>query len=254
MAEVTQNPFAWSGGASRYRAGRMFHHPRALSRIMDVVGAQPLPRALDIACGTGLSTVALGEWSGFVVGIDPVEDMIELAPRDDGVAYALGAAEHLPFHSATFSLVTASSGVHWFNQASFFDEAARVLALDGWLAIYDHFFMGSVDDPTMSTWLEEVYGSRYPPPPRGEQADRSMTSKHFTENEVLEYDDPITLSQDQLVAYLLSHSNTIVASGDRGEDPRATEEWLRAETAFLYQARGDHSFLYRGIARCLRRS
>lgn len=253
MTETVSNPFATPEGARRYRHGRPFHHPRALDRILSVVGMESVGLALDVACGTGLSTSALADRARAAIGVDSVEAMVRIAKPVPNALYALAAAERLPFGPETFDLLTVSSGVHWFDQEAFFAEAARVLTSQGWLAIYDHFFEGSDDEPAIDTWLERQYARRYPPPPRAARADRTeLVPAQFDEVESFEYDDPIAFTHDQLVSYLLSQSNTIVPATEGRERPEETESWLRTETARWFDPRDTRTFKFRAAGRCFR--
>ena len=250
---TVKNPFATAAGAARYHAGRPFHHPRALARIIDALGHPRLERALDVACGTGLSTVALAERASIAVGIDPVEAMVRLAPRPSNVSYFLAAAEALPFDNEVFDLVTVSSGVHWFHQETFLSEAARVLVPQGGIALYDHFFTGSADDSAFNTWLHESYGTTYPPPARGPRADADIPlPEGIVEIDAFEYDDPIGFTQDELVAFLMSHSNTIARATEGRETPEETAEWLRRGTEPWFTPPVRRPFVFRAVARCLR--
>ncbi len=255
MADSVQNPFATAEGARRYQAGRPFHHPRAIERIFSIVGGQTVRRALDLACGTGLSTLALFERAELAVGVDSVESMVRLAQPSSTGLFAVSEAERLPFSSGIFDLITVSSGVHWFDQSVFFDEAARVLVRHGWVALDDHFFEGSVDQPDIDTWLSDHYAVRYTPPVRAARADREMVlADGFMEIDAFEYDDPISFSQDELVAYLLSHSNTITSATQGRETTLETESWLREETGDWFGPPDHRTFLFRGAVRCLRRT
>lgn len=248
-----QNPFATAAGAARYHNGRPFHHPRAVARIFSVLGNPSVGRALDVACGTGLSTLALKQRVDLAVGIDSVEAMVRLAEPSSNLLYAVSAAERLPFEPQTFDLLTVSSGVHWFNQPSFFAEANRVLPPWGWLAIYDHFFEGAPDEPELDVWLKEEYVKRYPPPNRGSRPDNlDVMHDGFLEVDSFEYDDPIGFTHDAFVAYLLSQSNTVAAEADGRETAQETATWLSNQTARWFAHGGEKPLRFRAVARCLR--
>lgn len=89
------NPFATAEGARRYHEGRPFHHRRALAKILQIVGETRVQRGLDVACGTGLSSVALADIAEFVAGDDNVEAMVRLAARSPRVRYAVATVEDL---------------------------------------------------------------------------------------------------------------------------------------------------------------
>ncbi len=125
---VVANPFAAPGVGDLYAHGRPFHHPRSLAHIFAMVGDQALERALDIACGTGMSTVALAAHADTVVGVDVSAEMLGSARRASGASYLLGSAERMPFTDSAFDAATCCSGVHWFDQARFFAGVAARLA------------------------------------------------------------------------------------------------------------------------------
>src|SRR4051794_37084511 len=131
MNNSPENPFAASGAGAQYHQGRPYHHPRSIDRIFAMLGVESAARALDVACGTGMSTVALADRVQDVVGVDRSPDMLAFAPRAERVHYAFSAAEALPFERASFDGVTTCSGVHWFDQPRFFAECRRVLRADG---------------------------------------------------------------------------------------------------------------------------
>lgn len=254
MADIVENPFVTPEGAARYARGRPFHHPRALDRIFDHLGKSSVARGLDVACGTGLSTIALAGRAEIVVGVDPVESMIHLAKRARNAVYAVAPAELLPFPRHAFDVVTVSSGVHWFDQDAFFAEAERVLQPGGSVAIYDHLFEGAVEEPAIDKWLDQSYAKRYPPPPKAAATDRPVVStRRFSDHVTFEYDDPIAFTQTQLVSYLLSHSNTITAATEGRETTQQTRAWLVAETAYWFDPPNQRQFLFRGMARCLKK-
>jgi ubiquinone/menaquinone biosynthesis C-methylase UbiE len=221
--------------------------------MVKAIGAGPFERGLDIGCGTGLSTLALASHASLAVGVDSVEEMLRHAIPGPNAAYCSAAAEHLPLAAGTFEVVTVSSGVHWFDQRAFFAEAARVLVRRGWIGIYDHIFVGARDEPAIDVWLNDDYAQRYPSPPRFARAGTPLhAASRFREVAAFEYEDPITFTHDELVAYLLSHSNTIVPATAGRESEEETEAWLRSESARWFEPPEDRTFLFRGAVRCLR--
>src|SRR5215470_398281 len=113
------NPFRADAVAELYARGRPDHHARTMQRVAALLPPAPVERALDIACGTGMSTAALGAIARTVVGIDLVPAMVGVAARSGRASYAVAGAERLPFASRTFDLVTVASAVHWFDQDAF---------------------------------------------------------------------------------------------------------------------------------------
>ena len=111
------NYFDSRTAAQRYSAARPYFHPLVIEKVKDFIGIdKPAPQALDVACGTGQSTVALKEIAEWIVGVDSSEEMLTLAPQDDRIRYIKAPAEDLPFSEAEFDLITASEAIHWFDR------------------------------------------------------------------------------------------------------------------------------------------
>jgi SAM-dependent methyltransferase len=226
------NPFANPELGQLYDHGRPFLQARAVQRIAELVGTSTVRRALDIACGTGLSSLALTDLAEVVVGAEIAPGMLAAARRHPSVRYVLAPAERLPFPEAAFAAVTVASGVHWFDQERFFAEASRVLTPSGWLAIYDHYFLGEMEEvPSFKIWMSESYAARYPTPPRGRHFDATTeTPIGFHRLGDDGYVDVVEMTHRGLVDYLLTQSNTTVAVGRGTESRAAVGRWLRDET------------------------
>ena len=76
--EVT-NPFVGSAVADRYADARPFLHGTAIDMLRR--DRPSFGSAIDVACGTGLSTRALRAVSDHVVGVDVSAEMVRRAPR-----------------------------------------------------------------------------------------------------------------------------------------------------------------------------
>ena len=138
--------------------------PEALANVMPITQAQRrtvtalVPERFS---SSGLSTIALAEHATVVVGIDASPAMLRVAPVKADVSYLLAGAEKLPLPAASLDAVTCCSGVHWFDQQRFFSELRRVLRPDGWVGLYDHYFLGEmVDVPAFADWTRDALESR----------------------------------------------------------------------------------------------
>lgn len=208
------NPFA--AAADRYAAGRQYHHERTLRRALT---GRPGP-ALDVACGTGLSTRALAALGIPAVGLDPVPAMVARARADTGLPFVVGAAEALPVAEESVDLVTVSSGVHWFDPDRFAAEAARVLRPGGTLLLYEHAGADLPDQPAFRDWLRGTYLRRHPSPPRGAMADAFDGRGRFRLQAEDRWADEVTFDRAGFAAYLLSQSNLL------GAPPEPVRAWL----------------------------
>jgi SAM-dependent methyltransferase len=246
------NPFVSRATAVRYHRGRPYHHERTLTWAFEVAPIAP-GHALDVACGTGLSTRALAATGFTPVGIDIVPEMIELAAAETGLPFVLGAAEHLPVASRSCSLVTVSSGVHWFEQDQFYREASRVLRPDGLLLLYDHAGVDLSTEPRFHEWVRRVYAPRYPMPPRGDVAgSTSAAPPPFAIVATERRPDVVPLTHDDLVAYFLTHSNLAAVLDQTGDDA-AIRAWLRDETSPFFPDDRPRDFTFIVSVQCLRR-
>jgi len=247
------NPFAASGVGPRYARGRPYHHPRTLARVRAVVGDTPVGHALDVACGTGLSTIALAGVADTVVGLDVSTEMLRAAARVPNGSYLLGGAETLPFPDAAFDAVTCSSGVHWFDQARFYSELWRVVRPGGWVGLYDHYFVGMQDVDAFRDWMQELF-RRYPLPPRNPQVGdpRNETPPGFELVGSELFEDPIPMTADEFADYQMTVSHC-VAAVERGTPLAEVRAWLVESSAPLFAGAATRVLQFLGTTTCLRR-
>ena len=106
---------------------------RFTAPVLELLGAQPSWRILDVGCGTGELTVELARRSASVLGVDSSPAMIESARRAlpkelsgrlsyeiaDGQALSASIDEQ---DYGTFDAVFSSAAIHWMKQ----DPAAVV--------------------------------------------------------------------------------------------------------------------------------
>jgi SAM-dependent methyltransferase len=207
------NFFSFESAARRYAKGRTYFHPLVVERIRSFLSpARPLERAIDVGCGTGLSTIALKEIAANVVGVDMSHEMIALAERDVRILYAVADAARLPFKRDEFDLMTLSSAFHWLERSAFLKEAGRVLRPKGWLVVYDHYFSGQMKEThAFQTWYRETHLKKYPAPPRARldftEEDSGNEGFHLARHD--RYQNSISFSIERLIDYLVTHSNVI---------------------------------------------
>lgn len=186
-----------------------------------------LPRALDVACGTGLSTQALTDIAEDIVGVDPSAAMLAEAVKAPGVSYQAAAAEQLPFGEASFDLATVASGFHWFDREAFFGEARRVLKPSGWLVIYEFGMSGRAVGVTgFDDWLRGLF-LRYPRTPRnsGRLVDSEAREHGFELIREERFEDTLPFSLPEFSLFLATQSNAVEAI-ERGQ---VDEQVFRAE-------------------------
>lgn len=228
--------FAHATAAARYARGRPYFHPLVIEMLRARLGSRPVGRALDVACGTGQSTLALRALAAEVIGMDISRPMLVAAPCRPGLYYLAAAAEALPFASATFDGVTVALAFHWFDAGCFLAGARRVLRPGGWLAIYNNGFFGTMrENPAYAEWNRERYLGRYPTPPRHDAPftdEAAAAGFRFLARE--HYANDVTFAPEELAAYLMTQSNVIAALEEGTEEANAIRAWLLAELGPLF--------------------
>ena len=139
------NYFNQKEAAARYSKGRPDFHRNTLARIRDFLGlVRKLDNALDVACGTGLSTKSLLDVATNVYGTDSSLEMLQVALLRDRIHYSPAFAENQPFPDNFFDLITVSSGIHWFDIDKFLAEASRLMKSKAWLVMYENYFIPEI--------------------------------------------------------------------------------------------------------------
>ena len=213
MKATYKNYFGPRSAAARYARGRPRFHSFVIEKIKKFLAIEKsVDFALDVGCGTGLSSVALKEIAESIVGIDISAEMVNQANKADSIEYVLASAENLPFGSNKFDLMTISQAIHWVDKKKFFPEADRVLKPNSLIIAYDNYFQGQMlDDPGFNDWYREEFLREFPVPPRGvrEFAATSNNPKDF----VLKHEEfnknTLEFSVGELVDYLVTISNVI---------------------------------------------
>ena len=240
-ARAVRNHFVTRATARRYAKSRPFYHPVAIERIRRFLKrTKPIKRALDVGCGTGMSTAALRRIAADVIGIDPSEAMLSQASRAKSIRYVNCRAEKLPFPDASFELITVSSAFHWLDRTKFLAEAARVLEPRGWLVIYNGGFGARMrENPDFREEFRAKYPKRFPTPIRyWKPLSKADTRPHGLDFRHMEkFTNEKAFTPDQLVDYLSTHSNVIAAVEGRGEKMAAVRKWILALVTPLFRGR-----------------
>lgn len=123
-AETTSNPLseAFINYANLYDNFKVVHKPA--HQLVIVAKLTPGQRVLDVACGTGLATMAAAQVvgkNGNVIGIDVAPKMVELARKKadsaglSNVEFREGNAEALGLNDASIDAVICASSIFFFN-------------------------------------------------------------------------------------------------------------------------------------------
>lgn len=232
----TMNYFSPKTAAERYSKGRPDFHGNTIKHIKDYLHLdRKVDAALDIACGTGLSTKALLDIAINVYGTDASREMLSFAARSDQIRYSVAPAEQQPFPDNTFDLITVSSGVHWFDIDRFLAEANRLLNAKSWLVLYENYFIAEmVGNDAFTNWYREAYLSKYPSPPRNNDypwTNENLSDKGFIPMNEERFTNPVTFNKKQLAQYFTTQSNIIAAVGKKQTTYGQAESWLDTELA-----------------------
>jgi SAM-dependent methyltransferase len=245
------NFFSYKTAAERYPQGRAFFHPLVIERIRAFLSLKkPVACAIDVGCGTGLSTIALKEIAEKIVGVDASLEMVRLAERDASIEYLIAEALELPFSKDAFDLMTLSSAFHWLEREKFLKESRRVLRRGGWLVVYDNYFSGQMqkENAAFQAWYSGSYLQRYPPPARAKlsftEEDSGNEGLHLAGHE--QYQNRLRFSIEGLTDYLTTQSNVIAAVEGGDEEIDEVRSWLKRTLQPLFGDSKELSFLFGG--------
>ena len=234
------NYFAHQTAAERYAQARPYFHPLVVDKIRTFLTLpKPLPAAVDVACGTGQSALALTEIAEEIIAADIAPGMLAQAPAHPRIRYVQALAEQLPLKNHRADLLTVSLAFHWLDRARFLDEAHRVIRPGGALAIYNNSFYGQMNEnPDFSRWNREHYLPRYPTPRRNNEpfADDDAREHNFVFIGREPYTNDISFTPYQLVRYLMTQSNVIAAVEQGGKSLASVYAWLLDSVSPLFRA------------------
>jgi SAM-dependent methyltransferase len=222
--------FASPEMALAYAEARPPLHSRMVAEALE--GVPPAAWALDLGSGSGLSTRALLPFAARVIGIEPVEEMVEVArglvPE---AAFQVGNVEELPFDDGACPLMAAAGSLNYCKVASGFAEIRRVLEPGALLLVYD-FSVGLA--PRLEEWFAE-FRERYPSPPAESRTEMDPESlrRYMPLMRSREGDWKLRTDAAFYLRYMLSETNVSLAVA-QGEPLEAIREWCRPgiEAAF----------------------
>jgi len=249
------NPFSSEDMAGGYASARPPVHQEVIHRLRSHLPT--FDRALDVGCGAGLSTKALSGLARICIGLEPVESMARRGPSvAAGACFVVGTAEALPVRERSVDIIAAAGSLNYADLDAFFPEAARALAKNGWLVVYD--FSPGRRFPN-STSLDEWYGSFaacFPSPPNeARHLDPEILGQLHLGFRVVSFENfeiALTLTPDFYLEYILTETNVAFAmrNGVSIDDIRS---WC-AQTLKPVWAGQDRVVLFNGYFACLQLS
>lgn len=248
---MPMNYFEPAHTAERYAKGRPDFHDNTIKRISAFLQLKgKVGRALDIACGTGLSTKALLRIAEQVYGTDSSVAMLKHAESKQEISYQLAAATEQPFPDQQFDLITVCSGVHWFDIDAFLKEAHRLLKHEAWLVLYDNFFLSQMKDvPAFDTWFAGTYLKKFPSPARHNHydwSDENLGRRGFIPHATESFQNGVVFTQASLALYFTTQSNIAHAVTHEGGNYAAIEHWLHTELNPFFDDNHEPRTLYFG--------
>jgi ubiquinone/menaquinone biosynthesis C-methylase UbiE len=163
VAELNRNNIErFNGFSVLYDCNR----PSAPNEVVKILTTylQDKPKlVVDVGCGTGLSTFIWFGEAEKVIGVEPNDDMREVASskweaaqKPSGLKFEKALSHQLGLPNETADIITCSQSFHWMEPQSTLKEFARVLRPKGIFAAYD------CDWPPTCDWrLDDHYMKLY---------------------------------------------------------------------------------------------
>lgn len=141
---------------------------RSLTRwALRQLDPRPDADVLDVGCGGGMALrlIAQRNTTGRIAGVDLSPTMVALTRRTNAdvpqhrLDVRQGNAMALPFHDASFDVVTATETLYfWPDAMRGLVECRRVLRPGGWIAVTLEMTRDAAENPTL---LQRVFGRRF---------------------------------------------------------------------------------------------
>jgi len=117
---------------------------RSMARLVQLANPDSNALALDVACGPGRLTMALGQKVGRAVGLDATDALLQIARSEttalklNNVSFEQGTATAMPFENDSFDIACCRAAFHHFDQPDkVMAEMTRVVKPNGQLLIID---------------------------------------------------------------------------------------------------------------------
>lgn len=135
-----------SSEAAKYSAKRPEHPVEIVDSVVAFLKKKysgPMSMAIDVGCGTGMSTCNLFGKFDKILGVDLSKAMVDQAKIDfakEDVEFKVSGAEKLPVENTSVQTVLVGRAIHYFDQKTFFQEVDRILVPGGVVAYYSVHF------------------------------------------------------------------------------------------------------------------
>jgi SAM-dependent methyltransferase len=205
--------------AREYARYRSSYSDALFDAIVDYARPTAGRRALDIACGTGLSTQGLVARGIAVTGVDVAANMLDAARASiEGATFFAARAESLPFADQAFGLVICGQAFHWFDGPPVYRQIERVLVRDGALAM---FWKDAVMDDAFTKAadaLEREWSGRDPAILANDLSGglrEDWKAARFVDRKKIVFDVRLPFTVESFVGYHGSRETLRIALGER---------------------------------------
>ena len=171
MSDAPYDPApALSVAERQYRRRQSFYQPDAIPMdgrftafLISASGMTRADRVLEVACGTGASTIAFAERCRAAVGLEIRADAMAqarleaLARKIANASFVTGELERMPLADGAFTgAICRFSFHHFVHPERVFAEMARVVAPAGWMVVSDMTASGDPDQAEFHNRLERL--------------------------------------------------------------------------------------------------
>lgn len=200
----------------------------------------PQPRqAWDCGAGSGQASVALSTRFEKILATDISAAQLASAPALHNIEYRLASAENSGLPDRSVDLITVAQALHWFDLASFYTEAHRVLKPHGVIAVwgYNHLQIGHAGlQEILDEFYDRTIGAYWPPERVHVESNYRDLPFPFSRIATPAFALHKEWSREHLLGYLRSWSAVGRFQAARGFDPVSTiiedigKYWPESET------------------------
>ncbi len=178
-------------------------------------------RAWDCATGNGQAARALTRYFEQVIATDASEAQIQAAERNPKIEFHVARAEESGLDDNSTDLITVAQALHWFDIASFFDEAQRVLAPGGVLAVwsYENCHVDPDCDVLINELFTDIVGLFWPPERKLVETGYRSIELPMSSIAPPEFAMKIDWAVEEMLGYLRTWSASRRYLMDNGSDP-----------------------------------
>jgi SAM-dependent methyltransferase len=235
--------FASKEAAHRYHTYRPKVHHVVLEWLGKHCPSKRWRRGLDVACGTGDSTVPLLKVCEYVLGIDASEEMLVFAREQrlntqratyDGVDSPEG-----------FDLISTCMAFHWFDPAKALRAYKSLSCAESTWLIYNFGFAGHHANSDFNLWFRTRYLKLFPTPPRNPMA--SVIPRDDPEINLIAENRgtiPVNFTPENLAGYLCTQSNVESAVLNGADYEQIHKDLLAEISAIAPQGPYEYTFSY----------